>query len=75
MTYEEAKTWLEQYIQVYGDNMKIEQAIVKAIEALEGQILNEAEGCTGCTFASCEEWEMPCRKCKRNNKDYWRAKK
>lgn len=50
-------------------------ALNTAKEALEKQIVNEADGCTGCTFASCEEWEMPCRKCKRNSKDYWRAKK
>lgn len=33
----------------------------------------EADGCTGCTFRSVEEWEMPCVKCKRGCKDYWRA--
>ena len=31
-----------------------------------------ADGCQGCAFKSVEEWEMPCRKCKRNCKDYWR---
>lgn len=31
-----------------------------------------ADGCQGCAFESAEEWEMPCRKCKRNCKDYWR---
>lgn len=34
-----------------------------------------ADGCDGCAFESVEEWEMPCAKCKRNNKDYWRAKR
>ena len=33
-----------------------------------------ADGCVGCKFADVEEWEMPCAKCKRNSKDYWRAK-
>ena len=31
-----------------------------------------ADGCSGCVFESVDEWEMPCRKCKRNSKDYWR---
>ena len=34
-----------------------------------------ADGCVGCAFEHVEEWEMPCAKCKRNCKDYWRAKK
>ena len=33
-----------------------------------------ADGCFGCAFADCEEWNMPCLMCKRNCKDYWRAK-
>lgn len=33
----------------------------------------EADGCVGCTFASVEEWEMPCVRCKRGCKDYWRT--
>lgn len=40
-----------------------------AIKELERQ---EADGCTGCAFGSVEEWEMPCAKCKRGCKDYWR---
>lgn len=33
-----------------------------------------ADGCTGCAFWGTEEWEMPCAKCRRNAKDYWRKK-
>lgn len=33
-----------------------------------------AEGCVGCAYESTEEWLLPCCKCKRNSKDYWRAK-
>lgn len=33
----------------------------------------QADGCTGCAFESTEEWEMPCAKCRRACKDYWRA--
>lgn len=31
-----------------------------------------ADGCTGCAYESVVEWELPCQKCKRNCKDYWR---
>lgn len=34
-----------------------------------------ADGCQGCAFEHVEEWELPCSKCKRNMKDYWRAKR
>ena len=33
-----------------------------------------ADGCSGCAFEDKEEWEMPCCKCSRNCKNYWRAK-
>jgi hypothetical protein len=29
-------------------------------------------GCDGCAFEDVEEWEMPCAKCMRNCKDYYR---
>ena len=28
--------------------------------------------CNNCAFVDKDEWEMPCKKCKRNCKDYWR---
>lgn len=34
-----------------------------------------ADGCVGCAFSGVEEWDMPCAKCKRNSKDYWRPVK
>ena len=34
----------------------------------------EADGCFACAFEKTEEWELPCRECKRNHKDYWRPK-
>ena len=56
-----------------SDVMEIQLArLGELIEALIGRA--EADGCLGCAFESCEEWEMPCKKCKRNCKDYWRAK-
>lgn len=33
-----------------------------------------ADGCFNCAFETVEEWEMPCTKCKRNCKDYWRRR-
>lgn len=51
---------------------RMHEVISKAIEELEQQ---EADGCNGCAFADTEEWEMPCQKCRRACKDYWRAAK
>lgn len=31
-------------------------------------------GCDRCAFEDVEEWEMPCAKCMRNCKDYYRHK-
>lgn len=31
-------------------------------------------GCISCAYEDVEEWEMPCAKCKRGCRDYWRAK-
>ena len=31
-----------------------------------------ADGCSGCAYESVNEWELPCCKCKRNRRDYWR---
>jgi hypothetical protein len=32
----------------------------------------EADGCDGCAFLNVEEWDLPCKECKRNNKDHYR---
>lgn len=32
-----------------------------------------SDGCTGCAFYDRDEWEMPCCKCIKTSKDYWRA--
>lgn len=45
--------------------MQILQAIVEA---------DEADGCSGCAFFDREDWEMPCKECKRACRDYWRRK-
>lgn len=31
-------------------------------------------GCEGCAFEAVEDWEMPCAKCMRGCKDYYRHK-
>ena len=35
----------------------------------------KAEACDGCVYADTEEWEEPCKRCKRNYRDYWRRGK
>lgn len=34
----------------------------------------DADGCLWCAFEQVESWQPPCSMCKRNSKDYWRAK-
>ena len=43
------------------------------INTLEGTMI--AKGCNDCAFADTEEWEEPCKRCKRNCRDYWRRGK
>ena len=45
--------------------------IMQILEAIMGA--DKADGCTGCAYIDTKEWEMPCAKCKRAAKDYWRA--
>lgn len=47
------------------DVMNILKAIVEA---------EKANGCYGCAYDEREEWEAPCKMCKRGCKDYWRRK-
>ena len=52
------------------------EAIAKDLVEVKKVIdINEADGCEGCVFLTNEEWEMPCCKCRRNCKDYWRKEK
>lgn len=46
---------------------EVKMVLDKVIEQVK------ADGCSGCAFITTEEWEMPCCKCKRGCKDYWRA--
>ena len=74
MTEQEAKKILDKTDFAYSSPLTRE-AMNIAIKALEILLVKEnADGCKGCAFESVNEWELPCAKCKRNSKDYWRAK-
>lgn len=45
----------------------------KYILDLEERI--NADGCVSCAFEDVNEWELPCAKCARVCKDYWRSKR
>lgn len=30
------------------------------------------DGCSGCIYEEMAEWNMPCQKCRRNTKDYYK---
>ena len=55
---------LTEHLQVYLKNHEDQDDETKERE--------QADGCQGCAFESTEEWEMPCAKCRRACKDYWR---
>lgn len=60
-------------IEMLEDMSKSLEMISKDLIEIKGDLEKEnADGCTGCAFITMEEWEMPCCKCKRNCKDYWR---
>lgn len=58
-------------LETFMDAIELTDAIEKAIKAIE---LEKADGCQGCAFEDREEWELPCDRCKRAKKDYWRGK-
>ena len=33
-----------------------------------------ADGCKDCAFEDVHEWEMPCKRCRNNCKNYWQRK-
>ena len=50
--------------------------IKELIDLVEAWIARkDADACIGCAYFEQEEWEMPCVKCKRACKDYWRHQK
>lgn len=47
-----------------------------AIECMEEMLdKKNADGCDGCAHVDVREWELPCAKCSRCNKDYYRFKR
>ena len=34
----------------------------------------KADACMGCVYLGQEDWKMPCAKCSRACKDYWKWK-
>ena len=58
---------MEQYNSGYAQGL--ERGIKQAFAMKEN-----ADGCKGCAFEQVESWQMPCDRCKRNCKDYWRSK-
>ena len=56
-------------------NKNANELLYMALEAPKKEQEREnADGCTGCAYITAEEWELPCSKCKRAAKDYWRPK-
>lgn len=47
------------------------EEIIRILDTILEQ--TKADGCKGCAFIKTDEWEEPCRRCKRNCKDYWKA--
>lgn len=64
------KVWFDKdFIRGYVSHLKlVNRELLKIVARAD------ADGCEGCAFVDTEEWEMPCAKCKRACKDYWRSK-
>ena len=61
-------SWIEGMVIVMND-----YARGYAQGLIDARVMKEdADGCTGCAFEQVNSWELPCRGCKRNAKDYWR---
>lgn len=61
------KNETEAYNRGYIQGIKQGKVDARAMKA-------NADGCNGCAYEQIEEWNLPCSKCARNCKDYWRAK-
>lgn len=68
--YQEAKTVAVQAL----EEIQQYRAIGTPEECRAAAEKEAADGCSDCAFETVEEWEMPCAKCKRNCKDYWRRR-
>ena len=59
-----------------GERMMINPEFNEILSAAldKAKEIAKANECAGCAFQLTEEWELPCRKCKRNCKDYYRRR-
>ena len=61
-----------------AEQQEKDTAFIEGLALGKQQVLatkENADGCVGCAFEDTESWQLPCSACKRNCKDYWRAKK
>lgn len=62
------------YQHVLREVMKMtKEDIIRILDLAVEQ--SRADACNVCAFADTEEWEEPCKRCKRNYRDYWRRGK
>lgn len=54
-------------------NRMTREEIIRILELVLQQY--RADACNDCEFSDTEEWEEPCKRCKRNYRDYWRRSK
>lgn len=55
---------------------ELENKIFEIKESLDKkEITNQFKGCFGCVYEAVEEWNLPCCKCARGCKDYYRGAK
>ena len=71
-------------LQTQEDGAKYQRVLREVMKMTRDEIIrildlaleqSRAEACNGCAFADTEEWEEPCKRCKRNYRDYWRRGK
>ena len=71
-------------LQTQEDGAKYQHVLREVMKMTRDEIIRildlaleqeKAEACNGCAFADTEEWEEPCKRCKRNYRDYWRRGK
>lgn len=57
------------------EKREYEEAMWVMLEALRDCAAREQKvGCEDCAYLETEEWNMPCYRCIRSCKDYWREK-
>ena len=71
-------------MQTQEDGAKYQHGLREVMKMTRNEIIrildlaleqSRADACNDCAFADTEEWEEPCKRCKRNYRDYWRRGK